>query len=207
MTARVYAGLSAAQRDQRRQAQLLAAGLEVFADRGWAGSTVQDVCRTAGLSPRYFYELFDSREALFVDVMAGIAAEVSAVVDHALSGGAADPAQRLHAVLDALARYFTDDARVIRVALMESLATPRFREERRALLAGFAVSAARLMRGLRTTTPRSGSGAARALQLSATLVTGGMVEALIAWDSETEPLSTELLVGHLAALWTAAAQL
>ena len=207
MTARVYAGLSAEQRDQRRQAQLLGAGLAVFADRGWAGSTVQDVCRTAGLSPRYFYELFDSREALFLDVLGGIAADVSAVVERALSERAAHPAQRLHAVLDGLARYFTDDARVIRVALMESLATPRFREERRAMLAGFTVSAARLMRGLRTAAPRSGSGAERSLQLSATLVTGGMVEALIAWDSDTQPLSTELLVGHLAALWSAAAQL
>lgn len=207
MTARVYAGLSADQRDERRRAQLLSAGLEVFADRGWASSTVQDVCRTAGLSPRYFYECFDSREELFLEVMAGIAADVTGVVDRALSERGSGPEQRLHAVLDALARYFTDDARVIRVALMESLATPRFRAERRTLLAGFAVSAAGLLRGLRTTSPRTGSGAARALQLSATLVTGGMVEALIAWDSDTEPLSHELLVGHLAALWTAAAQL
>jgi len=204
MGTRVYAGLSAEQRADRRREQLLEAGLDVFAERGWAGSTVQDICRAAGLSPRYFYELVDSREALFLAVTARIAEQVAGVVRQALVD--ADPERRARAVLTALAGYFAGDERVVRVALVESMATEQFRAQRRELLAGFASSAARLMRPLRSG-PAGGAGARRRLELSATVLTGGMVEALIAWTGEGRPLRTELFVDHLTDLYTAAAQL
>lgn len=206
MAERLYAGLSADQRAARRREQLLAAGLEVFADRGWSGSTVADVCRSARLSPRYFYELFDDREDLFLAVTAAIAHDVEGVVRTALAQAPDDPPRRARAVLAALAGFFAADARVVRVALVESLATERLQQQRRELLAGFAVSAAHLMRPLRDA-PVSGTRARRRLELSAVLLTGGMVEALIAWSGDGQPLSTELLVDHLADLYAAAARL
>ena len=206
MGTRVYAGLSAEQRADRRREQLLEAGLDVFAERGWAGSTVQDVCRAAGLSPRYFYELVDSREALFLAVTARIAEHVAGVVRQALVDADADPESRARAVLTALAGYFSADERVVRVALVESMATEQFRAQRRELLAGFAASAARLMRPLRVG-PAGGAAARRRLELSAAVLTGGMVEALMAWTGEGRPLQTELFVDHLTDLHTAAAQL
>lgn len=206
MTERLYAGLSADQRSSRRREQLVAAGLEVFAAQGWDGSTVQDVCRAAGLSPRYFYELFDSREALFVAVTQDIAGRVQDVVQLALLAADEHPQQRARAVLDALARFFSDDPRLVRVALMESLATEELRAHRRALLEEFALLAARLMRSLRAT-PVRGVRAQRTMQLSATLLTGGMVEALIARHSDPTGVSPELLVDHLTELFVAAARL
>ena len=206
MAERLYAGLSADQRVARRRQQLLAAGLEVFAERGWDASTVQDVCRTAGLSPRYFYELFDDREALFVAVTRGIAEQVQEVVRRALQEAGEHPQQRAHAVLEALAELFTDDPRLVRVALMESLATAELRTHRRALLEEFASLAARLMRALRAA-PTRGVRAQRALELSAAVLTGGMVEALIARNSDSAPVSTELFVDHLTELFVAAARL
>lgn len=206
MAERLYAGLSADQRSARRREQLISAGLEVFAQQGWDGSTVQDVCRAAKLSPRYFYELFDSREALFVAVTADIAKQVQHVVGLALLVADEHPQQRTRAVLEALARFFSDDPRLVRVALMESLATEELRAHRRALLEEFASLAARFMRPLRAT-PVRGVRAQRAMQLSATLLTGGMVEALIARQADPADDSTELLVDHLTELFVAAARL
>lgn len=206
MGTRVYAGLSAEQRADRRREQLLEAGLDVFAEQGWVGSTVQDLCRAAGLSPRYFYELVDSREALFLAVTARIAEQVADVVHVALAGADADPDSRARAVLTAVAGYFTADERVVRVALVESMANEQFRAQRRELLAGFASSAARLMRPLRSG-PAGGVAVRRRLELSAIVLTGGMVEALIAWTGEGRPLRTELFVDHLTDLHAAAAQL
>lgn len=206
MGARVYAGLSADQRTERRREQLLTAGLDVFAERGWAGSTVADVCRKAGLSQRYFYELFDDREALFLAVTAQLAQQVQDLVRDTLATAAADPEERARAVLTAVTGWFAADERVVRVALMESLATERLRAHRRALLAEFAALAARLMRPLRGS-PLSGARARRRLELSATVLTGGMVEALIAWSGDGEALSTELLVDHLTDLYAVAADL
>ncbi|MBI5104391.1 MAG: helix-turn-helix transcriptional regulator, partial [Solirubrobacterales bacterium] len=73
---RVYGGMTPAERRARRRAQLLEAGLEVFARRGWARATVADVCRAAGLSQRYFYEQFADREGLFLAITDRIAEEV-----------------------------------------------------------------------------------------------------------------------------------
>lgn len=202
MTERLYAGLSAEQRSARRREQFLTAGLATFAERGWSDTTVQDVCRAAALSPRYFYELFSSREDLFLAVTGRIAEQVEQTVRSALSAPAADPRARAHAVLTALAGYFTSDARTVRVALVESLATEQLRVHRRELLESFHSLAARLMRALREDPSRA---ARRRLEQSAAVLTGGVVELLIAWEGD--PAGTPLLVDHLTDLYTAAAQL
>lgn len=202
MTERLYAGMSAEERSARRLQQFLDAGLEVFAERGWAASTVSDVCRTAALSPRYFYELFGSREDLFRAVTARIAEDVHATVRAALEGSTGSPEERARAVLGALADWFAADPRTVRVGLMESLATEEFRRERRALLEAFSALAARLMCSLWPSgTP------AEHVELSAAVLTGGLVELLIA--HATGPTTTDIgaLLDHLTALYTAAARL
>ena len=205
MPERVYAGLSADERSIRRFEQFLDAGLEVFADRGWANGTVSDVCRVAGLSPRYFYELFGSREDLFHAVTARIAEDVRELVRRAVSSdppASSDPEARARAVLQALADWFTADPRTIRVALMESLATPEFRGRRRDLIESFGVLAAQLMRSLR------GPGDGRDLTTSAAVLTGGLVEVLIGYATDPgPPVPLDSLVEHLTALYTAAARM
>ena len=203
MAERVYAGMSAEQRSTRRSEQFLAAGLEVFAERGWAARTVAVVCRAATLSPRYFYELFGSREDLFRAVTTRIGDEVRATVRAAVATPDLDPQDRARGVLAALAEYFTADPRTVRVALMESLATEEFRRERRELLEGFGSLAARLMRSLRTGEPDD-----RSLETSAVVLTGGLVELLIAGAADpVTPGSLDRLLDRLTALYTAAAQL
>lgn len=203
MSDRVYAGLRLQERVSQRRRQLLDAALEVFGTAGWAGSTVQDVCSAAGLSTRYFYEVVDSREDLFLLLIRELAAEVEATVLGMLPT-AQDPQERAAAVLAGLHDYFTTDPRRIRVALMESLATEQFRQERRRLLRTFSELGARLMRPLHTDIA-NGAPPRRRLELSAGLLTGAVVEALIAW--EDEPTAREPLIRHLTALYTAAARL
>jgi AcrR family transcriptional regulator len=205
MTDRRYAGLRADERVTRRREQLLAAGLDVFAERGWAGSTVQDVCRAAGLSPRYFYDQFDSREELFLAVTASIAEEVESTVLAALTA-ARDPRERATAVLGALDDYFATDPRRIRVALMESLATEQFRTQRRVLLASFSSLGARLMRPLGEA-PSDGRAARRRLEITASVLTGGLVEALIAWEGGAGSTSSRPRAADLTDLYVAAAQI
>jgi AcrR family transcriptional regulator len=198
---RVYAGMSAEERTARRHEQFLAAGLEVFAERGWAASTVADVCKAAALSPRYFYELFGGREDLFLAVTGRIAERVEATVRSVVGGPAPDPRTRARAVLGALAEYFTADPRTVRVALMESLATEEFRDHRRRLLESFSALAARLMRSL-----WSDASAGPALEVRAAVLTGGLVELLIAAASARTPVPLDDLLDELTALYAAAAR-
>ncbi|WP_170323842.1 TetR/AcrR family transcriptional regulator [Cryptosporangium phraense] len=203
--------MSSEQRVARRREQFLDAAVEVFGTVGWAGSTVADLCRAAKLSPRFFYDEFPSREELFLATTDRIAAQVEQVVRDALATGGGDVRAQARHVLSALADYFIDDPRTVRVALMESLATPEFREQRRVLLASFVELTAHLM---------CPGGADRRSRLSAGLIVGGVAEVLIAGATANESRSrqddlgslvvhrsgADELVEHLTELFTAVAR-
>jgi len=61
---RSYGGQSLQDRVASRRERFIAAGIEVFGTQGLRGATVRGVCTAAGLTDRYFYESFDSLEAL-----------------------------------------------------------------------------------------------------------------------------------------------
>lgn len=200
-TGRVWGGMTTAEREERRREQLLEAGLEVFGVRGWYGTTVLDLCRTAKLSQRYFYDHFADREALFLAVVDRIAEDVEALVRAASTAEGQTPAQRTEGVLTALAEYFTADPRIVRVALVESFATEALRARRAALIASFSALAARLM----ATLEEGANADPRGLELSALILSGGIAEALVASTSGRAPADAPELVAHLTRLYTAAA--
>ena len=55
-------------REQRR-AQILAAALQVFADRGYHGAAVSDLVKAAGVARGTFYLYFDSKESVFLELL------------------------------------------------------------------------------------------------------------------------------------------
>ncbi|MEX1165152.1 MAG: TetR/AcrR family transcriptional regulator [Nitriliruptor sp.] len=203
---RVYGGLDATQRHRRRREQLLDAGLERFAADGWSEATVAGICRTAGLSQRYLYEHFADREELFLAVVERISDEVEQVIRVAVATPEADAVVRARLVLEGIVDRFASDPRQVRVALVESLATERFRMRRRELLARFGDLAARLMRALRDDDRKAGS-AGPAEAVTGALLTGGVVELLIAWATDAATVPPDELIDHVVALATAAARL
>jgi AcrR family transcriptional regulator len=206
---RVYGGLAAGERHERRRQQLLDAGLERFSEDGWNGATVAGICRTAGLSQRYLYEQVADREELFLAVVDRIGDEVERVIREAAATPEATPVERARLVLEAIAAHLAADPRTVRVALVESLATERFRTRRRELLARFADLATRLMRALRDEDPTPTDGRDRDATATVTgaLLTGGLVELLIAWATDgAAPVEPDELIDHVVALAAAAAR-
>ncbi len=64
--ARPYRGLAPDERRAQRRAALIDAAIETYGERGYRASTVKGVCAAAGLTERYFYESFESSEALLM---------------------------------------------------------------------------------------------------------------------------------------------
>jgi AcrR family transcriptional regulator len=64
---RRYSGQSFADRQSERRERLVRAALEVAGRFGLEGTSVAAICAEAGLTARYFYESYPSREAIFVD--------------------------------------------------------------------------------------------------------------------------------------------
>ena len=59
---------------------LLALALEAFSQRGYAGTSMASVARSAGLRKASLFHHFASKDALYLEVLAGIAADLGALV-------------------------------------------------------------------------------------------------------------------------------
>ncbi len=63
---RTYGGQSSGERQAERRDRLLRAAIATYGEQGYRNTPVADVCRAAGLTPRYFYESFANSEALLI---------------------------------------------------------------------------------------------------------------------------------------------
>ncbi len=59
-----YAGKAGPARQRERREKLIAAGITLIGEQGFAATSIDAICNEAGLTKRYFYENFEHREAL-----------------------------------------------------------------------------------------------------------------------------------------------
>src|SRR6202140_1963575 len=83
--------------------QLIESAVEVFHARGFNGCSVQDIVEAAGVPKGSFYNHFDSKEALGVEVVRAYTALVGAYV---VAAGAADILSGDGAPLERIRAYF-----------------------------------------------------------------------------------------------------
>ncbi|MEV5834460.1 TetR/AcrR family transcriptional regulator [Nocardia sp. NPDC052112] len=122
---KLWRGQTLRDRSDERREQLLDVGLELLGTGGTAAVTMRAVTRQANLSPRYFYESFDSREALITAVYDRVE---SGLRDHVIAvAPAADPRAAIRSALQTCADFFAEDPRRARVLLREPLADDTLR--------------------------------------------------------------------------------
>ncbi|MEO3828193.1 TetR/AcrR family transcriptional regulator [Actinomadura sp. B10D3] len=128
--ARPYRGVPADQRRARRRAALMEAGLELLGTRGWAATTVRQVCAEAGLNDRYFYENFPDRDAFLLAI---IDDQVARATDVILSAARQAPRQlqpRTRAVVTAILDFLTGDPRRAHILTHAFPASPLLQRRR-----------------------------------------------------------------------------
>ena len=81
------------------RANLLAKGRELFGAHGLRRTNVEDLTRAVGISKGAFYLFYDSKEALFFDILEQIEAEYRARLLAAIAQPEPPPRQRLIAAL------------------------------------------------------------------------------------------------------------
>jgi AcrR family transcriptional regulator len=195
----VYGGLAAEERTARRRARLLDAGLEVLGTRGWAQMSVRGVCREAQLTSRFFYESFDDLDALAVAVFDEVIATAGARMLEAVAAAPPDPATRAHAAIEAIVHELTDDPRRGRVACVEALSSTALARRRTAVMRDMT----ELISALGRETYRPPPEADALVEVTATVLAGGIAELLVAWLSGALDLDRDELVDHCAALFMA----
>lgn len=133
-TERMFKGQSAAERKAERRARLDEAALDIIGTRGWGEATMTEICRTAGLTERYFYESYRNRDELYLALLDRLAEEVRDAVLAPLSTGPQDPRERIEASARALVDVLFGDPRKGRAALSEGLDNPVLQRRRREII-------------------------------------------------------------------------
>jgi AcrR family transcriptional regulator len=118
---RRYGGVDRDERQRQRRERLIIAALAVFGEQGFHASTVRDVCRRAELTSRYFYESFDSMEALFEALYLSVSRELMHRVMLVLQQTPMEPLQLSEAALRTFLEFLREDPRRAQVTLIDAL--------------------------------------------------------------------------------------
>lgn len=167
------------ERRATRRQRFLEAGLDLFGTVGYADTTVKALCRTAGLSERYFYESFSDRLALLVAVYDDVVARVLGAVTLAMSAAGDDREARARAGFSAFFATLCGDRRMARVQVLELIgASSEAETHRRKTMHVFAQVVADTLRALDPEQARAEPGR---VQLTAVAIVGATNELLADW--------------------------
>jgi AcrR family transcriptional regulator len=107
--------------EERRQ-EILEAALDLFAERGYHGSSIDDIARGAGVSKALIYEHFASKEELHVKLLRENADELLGRLGQAI--GDLPPGQRLEPGVDAFFAFVEERREAWRMLFREAADTP-----------------------------------------------------------------------------------
>ncbi|MFI8567550.1 TetR/AcrR family transcriptional regulator [Rhodococcus sp. NPDC078407] len=123
------------ERRTKRYDALLAAGVELLGSPDGPAVNVRAVCRTAGLTERYFYEGFTDRDTFVRAVYAWVGSRARTALENAMSS--ASPEDAIAAPVRAFVELIIDEPRTGRVLLIAPLAEPALSRRGLDLLPGF----------------------------------------------------------------------
>ncbi|MDO3645788.1 TetR/AcrR family transcriptional regulator [Nocardia mangyaensis] len=118
--ARRIQGLDAEQRRARRREQILAAAFELIAAEGYVNTAIEQICQTAFVGNKAFYELFDSKEDCYLALLQQLSEQAQDRVVAELARASGDRDAIVTAVIGGLAHALVDDPRVAKVTFGEA---------------------------------------------------------------------------------------
>jgi AcrR family transcriptional regulator len=101
-------------RGSERREQIVDAAVRLFAEEGYHGTTVGDICDALGVGKGVFYWYFPSKDALFSEVLQDSLLSLRRAQQIAIAK-VDDPLQRIEQGIRASISYFRDDPSVLEV--------------------------------------------------------------------------------------------
>ncbi|MXP21880.1 TetR family transcriptional regulator [Gordonia sp. HNM0687] len=171
---RAYGGEDGGIRVARRRATLIDAALELLGASDGGSITVRGVCREAGLTTRYFYESFDSVEALVSATFDGVIGEIADLGLAAFDSGD-DVEAKVRGAVGAVVAVIDEDRRKGRLLFSQALLSPTIARKRMESTEIFAALTVQSAAGVVTFKSRPRGMAAAHFQV------GGLGRVLAAW--------------------------
>lgn len=92
---------------QERRRQLLDAAAALFTERGYAQTRIADICDAAGVAKGLFYWYFDTKQALFADLVRSVRQQLRRAQAAAMDDRA-DPLTRIRQGAEASVRFMSE---------------------------------------------------------------------------------------------------
>jgi AcrR family transcriptional regulator len=196
VTGRSYGGLTSQERSRHRRERLFDAARALIAEGGVAPLTVDTVCQRAGLSKRYFYTEFATKDALLDACAEDLFARMWAKMDEVLTTAAR--ADRIEGTLRAIVHALASDPADARL-YMECPGFPRLRERQQRAVREFSQHMA--AHAMPFTGPPK-PGVDRVLATRA--LVAGITDLIIGWLHGDIDTTEESLISTLTALGASA---
>ncbi len=120
-TKRTYGGVSGEERSRQRREKLIEAGLQVFGTLGFDKATMRDICASARLAERYFYENFANIDEAFEAVHLELTAKLLTNMTQAVAKAPAEqPLKKAAAGLTAYYSFIQEDPRRAQIILLDA---------------------------------------------------------------------------------------
>lgn len=198
---RPFRGVSADQRRDNRRNQLLEACLDIVGTSGMAAATIDAISRRAGLTKRYFYESFRTRDDAFAALAERLIADITNSILDAMSDEASELPARTRDGFGRVIALLTDDPRNARL-FTELIGSELLKDT----IGGAEHKIAQLLTELllagRDVEPRQRD----RLQLAALVIVAGTSQAVTSWLDGKLTVSRDDLVDELAQMSVAAAR-
>ena len=97
-----------------RRRQLLDAALEVFADRGFYGTSMDELAETAGVTKPVFYKHFGSKRSLYLELLEDVGHRLIDEITK-VTAAASGPRQQVEVGFEAYFRFVADNEHAFRL--------------------------------------------------------------------------------------------
>jgi AcrR family transcriptional regulator len=98
----------------RRRRQLLDVAVDVFAERGFHSTSMDEVAEAAGVTKPVLYQHFDSKRELFLELLEDVGGYLVSAVTAAV-GGASGPREQVEAGFEAYFEFVTQQTNAFRL--------------------------------------------------------------------------------------------
>jgi AcrR family transcriptional regulator len=179
------------------------AATEVFAERGYAGASIDEIARRSGVTPPVVYDHFASKLDLFTRLLERTRDELLAMWVERLAGAGEEPTEvRMRRAFDAWARYVEANRFASRMYFQEATGDPDARTAHRAIQAQGRAALGAIL-GREPGAERIAGGTdPEALEMAAEVIRAGLAGLAIWWDEHPHVPRERIVETAMNVLWT-----
>lgn len=176
------------------------AALEVFAERGYHGASIDEIARRSGVTPPVIYDHFTSKLALHRRLLERTRDELIAMWAAELAGEA-PAATRIPRALDAWARYVQAHPYAPRMFFVETTGEPEIQEVHREIQAQARAGLGAILGREPGAEGIAGAADPRSLEMAAEVIRAGLTGLAIWWTAHPEVAREQIVATAINAVW------